>query len=233
MDLLPLVMVFQANFCSVVSFRTPVIPTTSVQQNYRLKDTACKSTAESSVEYPSSQFTLEFFKTPKSEDTLHNFGPASPLDTILYTAERPGNPPTKDGEATSDDVDKWISFIQGQGVTNVIALLDDSELEIYGPPGLLKMYERAGMKCHQVSMGDEGSCGRIMEVIDQADQRGEKIVTHCTGGIGRCGRVCAAWLVHRYNLSPAVATLIVLDQATKSGVERLGHTEKLAEWMAC
>jgi len=33
-------------------------------------------------------------------------------------------------------------------------------------------------------------------------------------------------------ITKKVATLIVLDQAHKSGVERLGHTEKLRDWLA-
>lgn len=187
--------------------------------------------AAAAVDAPSSQFPLEFVKTPGSKETPHNFGRASPLDSVMHSAERPGNPPEKDGIVGTAEVQEWIDFIKGQGVTNVIALLEEKELAIYEEPGLQKMMSDNGMKWHRIGMGSDGAPKEILTLIEEAEARGEKVVTHCTGGIGRCGRACAAWLVHRYDLSPEVATLIVLDQAHKSGVQRLGHSEKLREWI--
>jgi protein-tyrosine phosphatase len=223
-------------FCSVLSLQQPpTVPSsrsTASRMAFGRATTSLKSTAASNfADLPSSQFSLDFFKTKGSTETLHNFGPASPLDSILFSAERPGNPLAKDGRVKTEQVDDWINFIRSKGITNVIALLDESELGIYEAPGLLKMYEQAGMKCYLKPMGKEGASENILATIDQVEQRGEKVVTHCTGGSGRCGRVAAAWVSHRYKLAPEVATLIVLDQAAKSGVERVGHTEKLIEWL--
>jgi len=122
----------------------------------------------------------------------------------MHTAERPGNPPEKDGIVDPKEVQTWIDYVKGQGVTNVIALLEDDELKIYSDPGLQKMMEDNGMKWHRIGMDDAGAPQKILGLIEDAAERGEKIVTHCTGGIGRCGRVCAAWLVHKYELSPEV-----------------------------
>ena len=154
---------------------------------------------------PSAQFSLEFVKTPGSKDTRYNFGRASPLDSVMHSAERPGNPPEKDGRVSPEDVQEWINYMRDeQGVTNVIALLDEDEMAIYEEPGLQKMMAQNGMNFHVRPMGEEGAPEKIMSLIDEAEARGEKILCHCTGGIGRCGRVCAAWLVHRYELSPEV-----------------------------
>lgn len=159
---------------------------------------------------PSAQFSLEFVKTPGSKDTPYNFGPASPLDSVMHSAERPGNPPEKDGRVSPEDVQEWINYVRDtQGVTNVIALLDEDEMAIYEEPGLQKMMVQNGMKFHIRPMGEEGAPEKIMSLIDEAEARGEKILCHCTGGIGRCGRVCAAWLVHRYELSPEVSALVL------------------------
>jgi len=179
---------------------------------------------------PSAQFSLEFFKTPGSSSTLYNFGPASPLDEVLYTAERPGNQFVKDGRVTSAQVLDWIDYVRKQGVTNVIALLDENELDIYDEP-LVDLMEQQQMKCHVIPISTVGAAGKIMNIISTAEVNGEKVVCHCTGGVGRAGRVAAAWLIHRYNLSPEVATLTVLDQAFKSGVKRMGHSKKLSHWL--
>ena len=40
------------------------------------------------------------------------------------------------------------------------------------------------------------------EQIAAAEAAGEKVVAHCTHGMGRSGRVSAAWLAVRYGLSP-------------------------------
>jgi protein-tyrosine phosphatase len=182
---------------------------------------------------PSSNFPVEFFKTPANSDTPHNFGLASPLDTILYTACKPGKTACNDGnkKVSNERVQEWCKYIISQGVTNVITLLNDDELQIYEEPGLKAMLEHCGMKSYIAPMGDTGACARIFEVVRRVEANGEKVVCHCSGGVGRAGRVAAAWLVHRYSLTPEVATLIVLDQAYKSGVQRLGATDKLSGWL--
>lgn len=180
---------------------------------------------------PSANFPLEFFKTPGNTETPHNFGPASPLDQTLFTAKQPGIASEETGKISSESVQEWINYISAQGVTNVITLLSDDELDSYEEPGLKSLLEEAGMKCFISPMGDLGACDRVFTVVHEAEAKGEKVVTHCTGGVGRAGRVAAGWLVNRYSLSPEVATLIVLDQAYQSGVKRLGHTEKLSGWL--
>lgn len=169
--------------------------------------------------------------TPGDAKTINNFGPASAYDEVLYTTARPGNPSTKDGKVTTEEVNEWIDFIRSKGVSVILALLDEKEFDIYPEPGLLKMYESAGLTCYVTPLGEADAWSNIMKLISEAEKDGKKVVTHCTGGIGRCGRVAASWLVYRHDLSPKDATLAAVDQALKSGVKRLGDTKKLAEWI--
>eukprot|EP00546_Thalassionema_frauenfeldii_P017145 CAMPEP_0178897130 /NCGR_PEP_ID=MMETSP0786-20121207/1570_1 /TAXON_ID=186022 /ORGANISM="Thalassionema frauenfeldii, Strain CCMP 1798" /LENGTH=235 /DNA_ID=CAMNT_0020567635 /DNA_START=61 /DNA_END=768 /DNA_ORIENTATION=- len=187
--------------------------------------TAATVTLENVLEMP------EPIWTPGSEDTLYNFGPASSYDQVLYTAERPGNPTTKDTDAqvTKEEVYEWIDYIQSQGVSVVLALLDEKEFDIYPEPGLLQMYKEAGITCHVTPLGVGWE--NIMKIISNAEQEGKKVVTHCTGGIGRCGRVAASWLVFRHDLTPKQATAAAVVQAFQSGMKRLGDTTKLAQWI--
>ena len=131
---------------------------------------------------------------------LFNFGAASARDNVLFTAERPGNPAiTKTGLADPDRVQEWITFmVDQQGIRNVIALLDENELANYGEPGrLLKLYQEAGIKCLAQPMNGPNACQNIIEFVRQAESNNEKVVAHCTGGIGRAGRVAACWLMKR------------------------------------
>jgi protein-tyrosine phosphatase len=175
--------------------------------------------------------------SPSSSSSLvpqkarYNFGPASSRDRVLYTAERPGNPQGRNDKVEDAKVMEWIEFIRGHKVSRVLALLDDDELANYEPSGLLNIYKAAGLECLVQPMGRPMAAGRILSWIEDAERCGERVVSHCTGGVGRCGRVAAAWLVHRYSLTPEQATDEVLQQALVSGVNRKGDPALLQEWL--
>lgn len=174
---------------------------------------------------------MEPVRTPKTE-IPHNFGPISQRDQVLYTAERPGNPSTKGEPVGKEKVEDWIAFMKGKGIKHVLALLDENELEIYAEGGgLMELYEAGGMVPHLTPMRPDGAYTEIMDILNDVEKENEKAVCHCTGGIGRAGRVAAAWLSTRHSLSPEEATKEVIDQAIESGVQRLGHVEKLSGWM--
>jgi protein-tyrosine phosphatase len=162
----------------------------------------------------------------------YNFGPASSRDDVLYSAERPGNPPGRFDKVDDEQVFEWIDFMKGHKVSRVVALLDDNEFVNYEPTGLLNMYRQAGLQCIVQPMDDPAAPHKILSWLADTEKCGERVVTHCTGGIGRCGRVAAAWLVHRYGLSPQQATDEVLEEARRSGVTRKGDPVMLEQWLS-
>ena len=160
----------------------------------------------------------------------HNFGPASSRsDNILYTAERPGNPPGKRDLVSDDKVREWIDYIQSRGVAHVIALLDESELDNYSNLPLL--YQQAGLDYTRQSMNDVDVAANIYQILQDCDQAQTKVVTHCTGGIGRCGRVSAGWLCVKYGLSAQEATEETLECAAQHNIHRAGNAELLLDWL--
>jgi hypothetical protein len=162
----------------------------------------------------------------------HNFGPASARDTVLYTAERPGNPTGKTDVIPDEKVQEWIAFMKEKGIGRVIILLDDNEFTNYcGDLGLLAMYEAGGLQYNVQSMNAPGASENIMAILQASEKGQEKVVTHCTGGVGRSGRVAAGWLVERYNLTPALATEEALAQGAASGINRKGDASALAAWL--
>lgn len=160
---------------------------------------------------------------------IHNFAPASSRDTFLYSAERPGNPPGKTDAVADETVDEWIAFMKDQGINRVIALLDENELVNYSD--LTGLYKAGGLKSHVQPMREQGASDKILTILRDAESASEKVVVHCTGGIGRAGRVTAAWLVDRYGLGAQEATDETLAQATESGTIRKGNADMLTEWL--
>lgn len=172
-----------------------------------------------------------FFSLSASITSRHNFGPVSTRDDILYTACRPGNSPTKTQDVISNDaVREWIDFMKSNGVHKVISLLDANEYGLY-ETDLCQQYTDGGLACLCQEMKQNGACTNIFEFIDQAAAKGEKVVVHCTGGIGRAGRVAGGWLVHRYGLTPVEATDETLSVATEAQVIRKGDVNALSKWL--
>jgi protein-tyrosine phosphatase len=174
--------------------------------------------------------------TPLDESkTKFNFGPASSRDNTVYTCERPGGDPPEPGAklVPSKVLPGWIDYIQKKnGVTNVIILLAEDELlAVYEEEGLIAAYQAAGMTVHGIPYKSENSASNIYKVLENVMAKEEKVVAHCTHGMGRSGRVAALWLTQHYGLSPEVAIDEALEAARQGGVERMGAPRQLKEWI--
>jgi len=151
----------------------------------------------------------------------------------LFTSERPGNPP-KDrryDQVSKHQVEDWIAFMKTKGIKHVLVLLENDDLENYPDGGLFELYKEGGLVPHHTRMGVEDAYENIMNILRNVEALNEKAVTHCTGGTGRAGRVAAAWLSTRHNLTPEDATDETVKEALDYGVQRLGDVEKLRKWM--
>jgi hypothetical protein len=124
--------------------------------------------------------------TPRDPESLHNFGPISCREDTLFTAERPGHPGS-DGVPTRI-VEDWVLFIKSRGIRNILIIMEDDEFGVY-EVDLKRFYESAGLTVYHIPFSSPDSYSKTMTLIEQMDQRGEKVVAHCTGGKGRCGRV--------------------------------------------
>ena len=78
-------------------------------------------------------------------------------------------------------------------------------------------------------MGEPGACESILASIASVEKLGKRCVAHCTHGMGRSGRVAAAWLCRRYELKAAEATheamalcALEIPRNSKSGSKGFG-----------
>jgi protein-tyrosine phosphatase len=124
---------------------------------------------------------------------MYKFAAASKLEPIVFGSARPGY--------THEQIIEWIKFMQNQKIQRICCLLSEPELSRYSE--LLGTYRH--------SFGFDRVCWtpvsdfsvtapttlvhQILPFLALANQQNEKVVVHCSGGIGRTGHVLAAWLI--------------------------------------
>jgi hypothetical protein len=126
------------------------------------------------------------------------FAAAAASEPTVFGARRPGFPfPI----VAADTVDGWLDWMQEQQIRRVVCLLPPRQLTGY--PDLLASYRQhfgAANVCwspiDDFKLADPAALtGVILPFLAEADGQRERVVVHCSGGVGRTGHVLAAWLV--------------------------------------
>lgn len=124
---------------------------------------------------------------------MYKFAAASEDESIVFGAARPGY---RDAEVAG-----WIEFMQGHKIEQVCCLLERTQLMRYSD--LLLTYRNifGDDRVFHAPVADfelvdrDILLDRILPFLASANSRGERVVVHCSGGIGRTGQVLAAWSV--------------------------------------
>lgn len=138
---------------------------------------------------------------------MYKFAAASEDEFIVFGSARPGY--------TNKRVDQWIEFMQNQGIQRICCLLPETQLNHYS--NLLGTYRKV-FGLNQVCWAPiedfkfavpEILVHQILPFLAIANQQNEKVVVHCSGGIGRTGHILAAWLVAGRGFSSKSAIVAV------------------------
>jgi protein-tyrosine phosphatase len=151
------------------------------------------------------------------------FSAASEQEPYVFGARRPGFPFLR---VSSQLVHSWIAFMQAQGITRVLCLLPTRQLSAYDD--LLETYRQAfgehnvlWVPIDDFHLAEEGQLiEQILPFFAEADQQQEKVVVHCSGGVGRTGHVLAAWLVSGRGMSNEEALAAVKRQGRNARESR-------------
>jgi protein-tyrosine phosphatase len=138
---------------------------------------------------------------------MFKFASASENELIVFGSARPGY--------TDEQVSEWLEFVQGQGIQRVCCLLTEAQLVRYSD--LLGVYRQVfGLaRVCWAPIEDfnfatpEILAHQILPFLAIANQQNEKVVVHCSGGIGRTGHVLATWLIAGRGLSKKSAIAAV------------------------
>ncbi|MBD2433166.1 MULTISPECIES: protein-tyrosine phosphatase family protein [Fischerella] len=130
---------------------------------------------------------------------MYKFAAACQSEPIVFGSARPGY--------SSEQVNQWIEFMQNQDIKRICCLLPHTQLTRYS--NLLEIYrQKFGIDqvcwtpIEDFQYGDRQTLTQqILPFLAVADQRKEKVVVHCSGGVGRTGHVLAAWLVSKRGFS--------------------------------
>lgn len=138
---------------------------------------------------------------------MYKFAAASQTETTVFGAAKPAY--------SAKAVAAWIEFMQQCGIQRVCCLLPRQQLAPY--PDLLARYQTAfgEDKVLWAPINDFHLVDRpllltsILPFLLASQQRQEKVVVHCSGGVGRTGHILAAWLVYSQGCAnkAAIATV--------------------------
>jgi protein-tyrosine phosphatase len=131
--------------------------------------------------------------------TKFKFAAAAKHEQIVFGAARPGY--------SDRQINEWLAFMKNQNIQRVCCLLSATQLRRYSD--LIGIYQQ-NFGCDHIcwspiedfSLVDQSTLlHQILPFLSIAHQQNEKVVVHCSGGVGRTGHVLAAWLVAKYGLS--------------------------------
>lgn len=107
------------------------------------------------------------------------------------------------GAGWARDLATDVAAIRGWGASAVVTLIEDHEFEMLGVPALHEAVRAAGLEWHHLPVQDVHAPSPEFETrwvyagarLRERLRRGERVLVHCRGGLGRAGSVAARLLV--------------------------------------
>jgi protein-tyrosine phosphatase len=172
---------------------------------------------------------------------MFNFAPASANEAFVFGAQRPGYYSSR--PIPVSEVATWIDFMEKQGIKDICCLLED-QLAYY-ENDLLETYRHRFGRAKvcwapipDFTLADESALtSTILPFLSSSVRLRDRVVVHCSGGIGRTGHVLAAWLVYGRGMSNEEAISAVLASGRNpyeaEGSDRIGRLKLETLLNAC
>ena len=169
---------------------------------------------------------------------MYKFAPAELQESTVFGAARP--------KYRQRSVEQWIEFMQSQKIQRICCLLEPDCLSHY-PIDLLETYKQkfgrknvlwqpiADFQLPHSSVLIE----QILPFLICSEENQQKVIVHCSGGIGRTGIVLASWLVTRRGFSNQEAIFAVKQnrrhphEAIIAAVFKLQNPYRVQQQLKC
>jgi ADP-ribosylglycohydrolase len=131
-----------------------------------------------------------------------------------------------------------LAAIRKWGATRVVTLVESDELAMLGVPHLGAAMRAAGLTWHHLPVRDVSVPGAaamtdwraLSPLLHAGFERGERVLLHCRGGLGRAGTIAALLMVER-GADPATAIAAV--RAARPGAIETREQETWLGQRAC
>ncbi|KAI9142730.1 protein-tyrosine phosphatase-like protein [Paraphysoderma sedebokerense] len=137
------------------------------------------------------------------------------------------------------DLNQDFARISGLGVSTVVCCLNDAELAFLGA-----RWENYNEYAKQNKLEVlrlpiiEGSCPdkiedlhSLVQQIDQRISKGENVLVHCRGGIGRAGLVACCWLLYSKQMFDAVRVIrLMRRRRSPKAIETIIQEDFIAKY---
>jgi protein-tyrosine phosphatase len=163
--------------------------------------------------------------TPKHVEPhkpTYGFGAAASGEKKVFGANRPGYPYQTVKKA---DIKDWINYMKQKGIKRVVNLLTPGDMEDYYNSDLMAQYRQAfgdtnvlNAPVRDFTIPKKETIEKVNKFIDASP---EKVVVHCSAGLGRTGQVLKNYLMHKYHMNS--------DKAIQT-VEKMGRQPREAEF---
>lgn len=143
---------------------------------------------------------------------MYRFAPAAADELTVFGAAK--------AKYSETSVQHWLEFMEAQKIDCVCCLLEPKTVDRYESDLLAAYQHKFGQKrvLWQPGIADfqipnpATLIESIIPFLISAERDRQKVVVHCSGGIGRTGIILAAWLVSRRGLSNHKALSTVRQQ---------------------
>ncbi len=135
------------------------------------------------------------------------------------------------------DLDTDLAAIREWGAAHLLTLLEAHEFAELGVEGLDERAEAAGLTWHHAPLVDtdvpdeafEAQWESLGEALHAALDRGESLVVHCKGGIGRAGLIAGRLLIERGEAKDAGESIRKVRAARPDAIENVRQEDYLAQ----
>lgn len=117
-----------------------------------------------------------------------------------------------------------INVIKENGISSILTLVTEEELQKHGVSNLLSEFKRAGFNSFHLPVKDQGvpsheEIETVCRWLHTRIRRSEKVLIHCVGGLGRTGTIAALYLKKTLGLSAEDAIRIVRKSRSPRAIE--------------